>query len=138
MAKMTRFGVSLEEGLLEKFDAKIEKAGYRNRSAALRDLVRHYLKAGKSAKAGKVFAVVILTMRSNSENLKLLAELKKALGDLVKGSQSQYPEGDYFLDVSILYGDCGKVKDGAERLQGLKGILSSSCEICDMLPPCHS
>jgi len=138
MAKMTRFGVSLEEGLLEKFDAKIEKAGYRNRSAALRDLVRHYLKSGKRAKTGNVFAVVTLTVRSNPENLKLLAELKKSLGDLVKGSQSQYPEGDYFLDVSILYGDCGKVKDGAEKLQGLKGILSSSCEICDMLPPCHS
>ncbi|MBR4820427.1 ribbon-helix-helix protein, CopG family, partial [bacterium] len=50
MAKMTRFGVSLEEGLLKKFDAKIEAIGYRNSSAALRDLVRHFLKEGSELK----------------------------------------------------------------------------------------
>jgi CopG family transcriptional regulator, nickel-responsive regulator len=37
---LKRFGVSLEEDLLEQFDALCDKQGYTNRSEAIRDLIR--------------------------------------------------------------------------------------------------
>ena len=40
MQNLTRFGVSMENDLLKKFDHLIEKKGYSNRSEAIRDLVR--------------------------------------------------------------------------------------------------
>ena len=40
---LKRFGVSLEEGLLNNFDLMIEKEGYTNRSEAIRDLIRDSL-----------------------------------------------------------------------------------------------
>jgi len=40
MAKIARFGVSLETELLEKFDSHIEEKGYKSRSEAIRDLIR--------------------------------------------------------------------------------------------------
>ncbi len=43
MAKLVRFGVSMEEGLLARFDALIRELGYSNRSEAIRDLVRERL-----------------------------------------------------------------------------------------------
>ena len=139
MAKMTRFGVSLEEGLLEKFDAKIEAIGYRNRSAALRDLVRHFLKEGSEPKRkGSVYAVVTIVMKVSGEEMKAFSDLKRVLSPLIKSSQVQFGKEDYFLDVSILFGEQAAVKEASERLMGLRGILSSSVQYYDMLPPCHS
>jgi len=43
MEKLNRFGVSMEDGLLEKFDLLIARRGYTNRSEAIRDLVREKL-----------------------------------------------------------------------------------------------
>ena len=40
MKKITRFGVSLEKDLLDKFDSLIDKIGYTKRSEAIRDLIR--------------------------------------------------------------------------------------------------
>jgi len=43
MAKTTRFGMSIDERLLEKFDLLIADKGYMNRSEAIRDLIRNDL-----------------------------------------------------------------------------------------------
>ena len=43
MGKLTRFGVSLDEELLEPFDALCAVKGYSNRSEAIRDLIRKAL-----------------------------------------------------------------------------------------------
>ncbi len=43
MSKITRFGVSLESMLLEKFDRINSQKGYKNRSEAIRDLIREKL-----------------------------------------------------------------------------------------------
>jgi CopG family nickel-responsive transcriptional regulator len=40
MQKVTRFGVSIEPELLEKFDVLARARGYKNRSKAMRDLIR--------------------------------------------------------------------------------------------------
>ena len=45
MGKLTRFGVSLDEELLEPFDALCAVKGYSNRSEAIRDLIRKALVA---------------------------------------------------------------------------------------------
>ena len=43
MSNLERFGVSMDASLLQAFDKQIEQAGYKNRSEAVRDLVRDYL-----------------------------------------------------------------------------------------------
>jgi CopG family transcriptional regulator, nickel-responsive regulator len=40
MSDLYRFGVSLEKDLIEKFDDHIKNQDYRNRSEAIRDLIR--------------------------------------------------------------------------------------------------
>ena len=40
MSELVRFGVSLEDDLLNKFDRHIKKQKYTNRSEAIRDLIR--------------------------------------------------------------------------------------------------
>ena len=43
MGKLVRFGVSLDEDLLEPFDALCARKSYSNRSEAIRDLIRKAL-----------------------------------------------------------------------------------------------
>lgn len=43
MSQLTRFGISMEEHLLNRFDTYITNHGYENRSEAIRDLVRDRL-----------------------------------------------------------------------------------------------
>lgn len=43
MSSLTRFGMSLDAELLQKFDQLVENKGYQNRSEALRDLIRDVL-----------------------------------------------------------------------------------------------
>ena len=43
MDKVIRFGVSIEEKLLKKFDSLIKEKNYLNRSEAIRDLIRENL-----------------------------------------------------------------------------------------------
>ena len=40
---MERFSISMDDGLLKKFDQNLKKHGYSNRSEAVRDLVRKTL-----------------------------------------------------------------------------------------------
>ena len=42
MEKITRFGVSMNSKLLEKFDDYIQRKGYTNRSEAIRDIIRDH------------------------------------------------------------------------------------------------
>ena len=41
MADLVRFGVSIPDDLLDKFDVLIAEQGYTNRSEAIRDLIRN-------------------------------------------------------------------------------------------------
>src|SRR5512146_585360 len=43
MAGLVRFGVAMEQALLDRFDELLARRGYENRSEALRDLVRREL-----------------------------------------------------------------------------------------------
>ena len=43
MNQLVRFGVSLDQRLLEEFDRHIKRRRYTNRSEALRDLIRDNL-----------------------------------------------------------------------------------------------
>ena len=40
MAELTRFGISIDGRLLQRFDALLQDKGYVNRSEAIRDLIR--------------------------------------------------------------------------------------------------
>ena len=56
---MERVTISLDDGLLEAFDAYIGRKGYANRSEAIRDLLRARLGADNVAENRATHAVVV-------------------------------------------------------------------------------
>ena len=53
MSELTRTGLSIDRELLAKFDVAIAKRNYKNRSEAVRDLIRDHL-VGEEADSNKV------------------------------------------------------------------------------------
>ena len=76
MAQLVRTGISLESDLLKRFDRAIGKKGYRNRSEAIRDLVRDYAVA-EDVEENRV-VVGTLTMVYDHHQPKLAEQLIEA------------------------------------------------------------
>ncbi len=77
MSKLVRFGVSLDETLLNKFDPLIARLGYKSRSEAIRDLIRERLVA-EEWQADKTPAMGVLSLVYSHE----VRELSKKLTDI--------------------------------------------------------
>jgi metal-responsive CopG/Arc/MetJ family transcriptional regulator len=72
MKPLSRAGVSIDQDLLEQFDPLIAQRGYKNRSEALRDLMRESL-VSEASDSNKV-VVATLTMVYDHHPPKSLAE----------------------------------------------------------------
>ena len=94
MGKLTRFGVSLDEELLEPFDALCAVKGYSNRSEAIRDLIRKALVAEEWHQADGQGAGT-LTLVYDHHNC---------------------------LEVLILKGEAARVRALADKLISCKGV----------------
>ena len=111
MGKLTRFGVSLDEELLEPFDALCAVKGYSNRSEAIRDLIRKALVAEEWQQADGQGAGTLTLVYDHHKN-----DLARRL------TQMQHDEHDNCLEVLILKGEAARVRALADKLISCKGV----------------
>ncbi len=135
---MIRFGVSLERGLLERFDAFVHEARHRNRSAALREIIRDHL-VGRSwcESAGPIAAVVSMVYHNRARHVTaaLQAVLTRQRAYVV-GDTSYYVHDQYTVRVLILHGMAPHVRAVADALLGCKGVVHGSATPLMPGPPC--
>jgi CopG family nickel-responsive transcriptional regulator len=123
MGDLVRTGLSLERGLLERFDTAIHRKGYRNRSEAIRDLIRQHL-VQKAAEENKVI-VGTLTMVYDHHQPNLSAKLieaQHAAASKVLAATHVHLDHHHCLEVVILKGRSGAVKSLADRMLSLRGV----------------
>ncbi|WP_297518240.1 nickel-responsive transcriptional regulator NikR [Thermococcus sp.] len=119
-----RFGVSVPEELLGKFDKIIEEKGYVNRSEAIRDMmrdfiVRHEWETGDSEIAG---TITMLYNHDEAEVVKELLDLQhEYLGEIIS-SIHVHMDKHNCLEVVIVKGKASRIKEIADRLLSLKGV----------------
>ena len=124
MEKITRFGVSIEPDLLQKFDKIIKKEGYTNRSEAIRDLVRRDL-IREESKDPNTESIGTLTMIYDHHTGNLTDKLLNLQHDHTKEILSTthiHIDHDNCLEVLILKGKTGKIQKLADNIKSLKGI----------------
>ena len=124
MSKVERFSISMNRELLRKFDERVRQKGYPNRSEAVRDLVRNALVEERWAKADeKVAATVTLVYDHHKRELaEHLAEIQHHHGALVVATTHVHLDNDNCLEVVILRGRAGKVRQLADLLIAQKGV----------------
>lgn len=124
MGKTIRFGISLDESLLESYDRLIEAKGYMNRSEAIRDLIRSALVEEKwAADDAEVVGTVTLVYNHHVRDLSdKLTEHQHAHHDRVISALHVHLDAHNCLEVLVVRGMVGEVKRIANELIGVKGV----------------
>ena len=124
MGELSRIGVAIDAGLLERFDRLISTRGYTNRSEAFRDLIRDEL-VEVSAEKPNATVVGTVTMVYNHHVRMLsdkLTDLQHQSYHHILSSLHVHLDHDNCLEVLILRGKSKDVRRIAELLISTKGV----------------
>ena len=123
MSDLTRFGVSLERELLDKFDRLVQEQGYTNRSEALRDLIRESLIKKEWVEGKEVAGAITLVYGHHKrELLNLLTDIQHEYHDLVVSTQHIHLDHDNCLEIIAVRGHSGEIGKLAQKLKATKGV----------------
>jgi nickel-responsive transcriptional regulator NikR len=125
MSDLVRFGVAMERTLLERFDERIARRGYENRSEALRDLVRADLLRDAWDRGGEGVATITLVYDASVRDMSdRLRSIEREAGDRVISSLHVNLGRDRCLEVIVARGSASRLRALADRLLGLRGVLT--------------
>ncbi len=125
MSDIIRFGVSIDQDLLENYDRLIAERGYATRSEALRDLIREALIQQKieMETTTSVLGSLTLVYDHHARNLSQeMAEIQHNFHDLVLSVMHLHVSHDDCMEVIALRGIVADVVELANGLLSLKGI----------------
>lgn len=126
MSELSRFGVSVEEELLESFDRLVTDRGYATRSEALRDLMRDALiqaRIDAQQEKAEVLGSLTLVYDHHAHDLtERMAELQHAYHGLVVSVLHVHISHDDCMEVIVLRGQAGEVRTLSNALVSLKGV----------------
>ena len=121
---LTRFGISLEKGLLKQYDKLIALKGYPNRSEAIRDLIRGSI-VDEQVEVGTEEAVGTITLVYSHETRELtdnLNEIQHEQHASVISTMHIHLDGHNCLEVLVVRGKGRQIKSIADRLIGTRGV----------------
>ena len=124
MEKTIRFSISLESELSRKFDSWMKKNSYKNRSEAVRDLIRDKLVEEEWKDDSKeVVAVLSLVYSHDSPELpRVLTDIQHQHHSLVISSTHIHLDKHNCLEVIIMKGQVGVIKKVASELLSLRRV----------------
>ena len=124
VGEITRFGISMDSGLLEKFDRLIAGKGYTNRSEAIRDLVRDALvgEEWESGKSETVGAIAIVYDHDRRDLQEVLTRLQHRFYKTILSTLHIHLDEHNCLEIIATRGRAGDIRSIADQLIGAKGV----------------
>ena len=125
MSEIVRFGISMEDRLLEKFDQLIKRKGYKNRSEAVRDLIRNALvdeqwdREDQEELVGTVSLVYDHHTRELSDKL---TEQQHSHHKSIISALHVHLDQHHCLEVVVVKGAAREIRRLADELIGTKGV----------------
>ncbi len=124
MSKLIRFGVSLSSDLLKKFDKLIDRKGYKNRSEAIRDMIREELVSEEWKEGGRetvgVFSLVYDHHRNDLSQV--INNIQHNNLNIIRSSTHVHIDHKNCLEVIILKGKSSEIRKLTDLLTSTKGI----------------
>ncbi len=124
MPGVTRFGVSLDEALLKRFDRLIARKGYANRSEAIRDLIREaFVRDQWESGTGEAVGTITLVYNHDTRDLAdRLTDLQHAHFGSIVSTLHVHLDTHHCLEVLVLRGKAAELRKIADRLIGTRGV----------------
>ncbi|MBA7647527.1 putative nickel-responsive regulator [subsurface metagenome] len=119
-----RFGVSLEDELLEKFDTLLLEEGYSNRSEAIRDLIRDSLVRREwEEEESEIAGVAILVYNHHEHELaQKVTDIQHHHFGFVIASMHAHLDEHNCLEVILMRGKAKEIKRFADSLICTRGV----------------
>jgi CopG family nickel-responsive transcriptional regulator len=127
-SSLLRFGVSIEENLLKKFDSFISGNNYRNRSEALRDLIRIALveEEWENADEEVAGAIVLVCNHHKRELADKLLDIQHDYNKYIISSQHIHLDHDNCLEIIVVKGSMKFIQEILSKLKSSKGVKHAS------------
>src|SRR5512145_2058824 len=125
MTDLARFGVSIDQRLLERFDQLITDKGYINRSEAIRDLIRNTLVEDQISRDETTATVGTVTLVYDHHTRDLadkLTEHQHSHHYAIISALHVHLDAHHCLEVVVVKGTAAEVKRLADELLGTKGV----------------
>ncbi|BFU95377.1 MAG: putative nickel-responsive regulator [Nitrospira sp.] len=123
MKKLVRFGVSLDQELLQTFDRHIRRRRYTNRSEALRDLIRDNLVTDEWQEDRETVGTITFVYDHHVPDLtsKLTGIQHDYQGQILSGMHVHL-DHDHCLEVLVVKGKGSEIRQVADALVSVKGV----------------
>jgi CopG family nickel-responsive transcriptional regulator len=123
MTELSRTGISLDQDLLAGFDKLIARRGYKNRSEALRDLIRDAMLTETIDLNRPVVGTLTLVYDHHVPNLsEKLTDMQHSAGDMVMAATHVHLDHHYCLEVIIMKGNSKTIQELADRILASRGV----------------
>jgi|SRR5579884_940558 len=123
MRKLVRFGVSMDQNLLDDFDRLMFARKYTSRSEALRDLIRDLLIAEEWKTDQETVGTVTIVYNHHVRDLTdKLTEIQHDHHNLILSAMHVHLDHDHCLEVLVVRGKGSAIKKIADTLIALKGV----------------
>jgi CopG family transcriptional regulator, nickel-responsive regulator len=124
MAVITRFGVSIDDQLIRKFDSLIARKGYATRSEAIRDMIRDTLveQEWSSDDRETVGTITIVYNHHTRELDHALTDMQHQSFHQIISALHVHLDAHNCLEVLVVKGKSRDIRQIADRLIGTRGV----------------
>lgn len=132
---MERITISLDAELAAEFDRLIGERGYRNRSEAMRDLLRAHLEQLRQPQGGAGHCVANLSYVFNHHQRELaerLTALQHGQHDLTVATMHAHLDHENCLETVLLRGPTAAVRGFADALIAERGVRHGQLNLIDV------
>lgn len=120
---LVRFGVSLDEELLKRFDSEVVRRGYSSRSEAIRDLIRERLVQREWEEGEEVVGVITLVYDHRVREIEArLTDIQHGYHGMILSTMHIHLDHRNCLEIVAVRGKGSEVEDLAAKLIGLRGV----------------
>lgn len=131
--KVKRFGVSLEEDILNDLDNLVKTSNFPNRSQAIRHLIKSSLVEDKVYRNQIVAGAIVIVYDHHKRELNSkLMNLQHDYHDLVLATQHVHLDHDLCLETIAVKGKARMLIELADKIIGTKGIKHGKLVITDI------
>ena len=125
MSDIVRFGVSIEQDLLENYDRLTVERGYATRSEALRDLIREALiqqRIGMNPDTPALGSLTLVYDHHTGNLLQEMTQVQHEFHELILSVMHLHVSHDDCMEVIALRGIVAEIVKLANGLLSLKGV----------------
>ena len=123
MAKIVRFGVSLDDQLLKEFDRHIQRRSYTNRSEALRDLIRSNLVGQEWDENKPTIGTITFVYDHHVRDLTAkLTDIQHEYQRQILSGMHVHLDHDHCLEVLVVRGKGSQIRQVTDAILSVKGV----------------